>query len=230
MHVSAAAYFDFSYDIVNFILKLWCIIFVLPVILPGVMLQTVKVVFMVYFVVCCRLFSSVLHCSVVFMACFVFCLWSYLVSCCRLLKWCSWSTLWCVADCSVVCCTVQWCSWPALWHVADCSVVFCRLFSGVHGPLYGVLQTVQWCTWSTLWCVADCSGVYMVRFVVFCRLFSVLQTVQWCTWSAVWCVADCSVVYMVRFVVCCRDCSVFCRLFSGVHGLLCGVLQTVQWC
>ena len=28
---------------------------------------------------------------------------------------------------------------------------------------------------------------------------------------------------MVCFVVCCR-------LFSGVHGLLCGVFQTVQWC
>ena len=172
MHVSAAAYFDFSYDIVNFILKLWCIIFVLPVILPGVMLQTVKVVFMVYFMVCCRLFSSVLHCSVVFVACFVAC---------------------------------------------------CRMFSGV-------LQTVQWCTWPALWCVADCSVVYMVHFVVccrdcsvFCRLFSgvhgllcgVLQTVQ--------CFADCSVMYMVCCVVCCR-------LFSGVNGMLCGVLLTVQWC
>ena len=143
---------------------------------------------------------------------------SYLVSCCRLLKWCSWSTLWCVADCSVVCCTVQWCTWPALRCVADCSVVFCRLFCGVHGQLCGVLQRLF-------------SGVHGPFCGVLQRLFSgvhgllcgVLQSVQWCF-------ADCSVVYMVLFVVCCRDCSVFCRLFSGVHGLLCGVLQTVQWC
>ena len=152
MHVSAAAYFSFLHDIINVMFKLWCIIFVLPVILPGVMLQTVKVVFMVYFVACCRLFSSVLH-------------------------------------------TVQWCSWPALWCVADCSVVCCILFSGVHGLLCGVLLTVQ-CSWPALWCVALFSGVHG-------PLCDVLQTVQWCTWSALWCVADCSVVWMACFVVCC---------------------------
>ena len=160
MHVSAAAYFDFSYDIVNFILKLWCIIFVLPVILPGVMLQTVKVVFMVYFMVCCRLFSSVLHCSVVFVAC--------VVACCRLFNG--------------VLQTVQWCTWPALWCVADCSVVYmvcfvvcCRLFSGVNGMLCGVLLTVQWCLRPALWCVADCSVVFMACFVVCCRGRCVLE-------------------------------------------------------
>ena len=208
MHVSAAAYFSFLHDIINFMFKLWCIIFVLPVILPGVMLQTVKVVFMVYFVACCRLFSSVLH----------------------TVQWCSWPALWRVADCLVVfmVCFVV-CYWLFSVHGLLCGVLQ-RLFSGVHGPLCDVLQTVQWCTWSALWCVADCSVVWMACFVVCCWLFSgvngmlcgVLLTVQWC-------VADCSVVWMVRFWLMTTYIALFSALLSRLTALACGSTRVTSF-
>ena len=199
MHVSAAAYFNFLHDIINFMFKLWCIIFVLPVILPGVMLQTVKVVFMVYFVACCRLFSSVL----------------------QTVQWCSWPALWRVADCSVVCCTVQWCSWPALWCVADCLVVFmvcfvvCYWLFSVHGLLCGVLHCSVVYMVHFVMCCRLFSGVHGL-------LCGVLQTVQWCEWHALWCVADCSVVWMVCFWLMTTYIALFSALLSRLTALACG--------